>query len=355
MAFQEIRNVEIRGFAACVPSTVEENAALDLFKAEAEYQKFVESTGVERRRVAGSNQCASDLCLKAAENLLQELKWSKGDIDCLVFVSHGSDYKYPATACVLQSRLRLSQHCMSFDISMGCSGWVYGLSVIGSIISASKFKKVLLLVGDVTTAAKSKKDKSTYPLFGDAGSATALSFREGAPGFRTHMGTDGKNYRAIMVEDGGSRNRVTAESLVEKEYEPGVFRNRLQTKMDGMSVFSFGITKAPKSVSELLAAFGIDKHSIDYFVFHQANLMMNRRIQKKLNIPDEKHPYALKNFGNTSSGTIPLTMVSELRNAINQTDKYPLQMVACGFGVGLSWGSVHFTLTDAICCKLLEL
>lgn len=355
MAIQEIRNVEISGFAACVPSNVEENAELDIFRNEEELNKFIESTGVERRRVAKVNQCASDFCLKAAEKLIEELNWERGEIDCLIFVSHGPDYRYPATSCVLQSRLGLPQSCMCLDISLGCSGWVYGLSVTGAIAAASKFKKALLLVGDVTTAAKSKKDKSTYPLFGDAGSATAISFREGAPGFRTEMGTDGKNYRAIMVEDGGSRNRVTEDSLIEREYEPGVVRNKLHTRMDGMSVFSFGITKAPKSVKELLSNFDIEKESVDYYVFHQANLMMNQRIQKKLNIPDHKHPYALKNFGNTSSGTIPLTMVSELRDVINQTNHHPLQIVACGFGVGLSWGSVLFTLENSICCELLEL
>jgi len=355
MAIQEIKSVEICGLSACVPSMIEENSELDIFSNQDEVNKFIENTGVERRRVAGKNECASDLCYKAAEHLIDKLGWEKEEIECLVFVSHGPDYRYPATACVLQSRLGLPQSCMSLDISLGCSGWVYGLSVLGSIVSASKFKKALLLVGDVTTAAKSKKDKSTYPLFGDAGSATAISFREGAYGFRTHMGTDGKNYRAIMVEDGGSRNRVTKDSLVEREYEPGVIRNKLQTRMDGMSVFSFGITKAPKSVKELLSNFDIDKSSIDYYVFHQANLMMNRRIQIKLGIPDQKYPYALKDFGNTSSGTIPLTMVSELRDAINTTNQHPLQIVACGFGVGLSWGSVYFTLENAVCCELLEL
>jgi len=148
---------------------------------------------------------------------------------------------------------------------------------------------------------------------------------------------------------------VTGESLIEKEYEPGIFRNKLQTRMDGMSVFSFGITRVPKSVNTLINSFNINKDNIDYFVFHQANLMMNRRIQKKLDIPDEKTPYSLKNFGNSSSGTIPVTLVTELRDKINQTHTRPMQILACGFGVGLSFGSVYFILSDAICCELIEL
>ena len=121
--------------------------------------------------MASEGQTASDLCLEAAEKLLKELGWEKEDVDCLLFVSHSPDYRYPATACILQGKLGLSQECMSFDISLGCSGWVYGLTVAGSLVTSGKFKKALLLTGDVTTSSKSKKDRTTYPLFGDAGSA----------------------------------------------------------------------------------------------------------------------------------------------------------------------------------------
>ncbi len=356
MALQTIKNVEIVGFAACVPANTIENSELDVFENETEYRKFVDFTGVERRHVTkiGEN-CASDFCFHSAEKLIEELNWKKEEIECLVFVSHSPDYKYPATACILQSRLGLSKECMSFDVSLGCSGWVYGLSIISSIISSSKFEKALLLVGDTSSFSKSKKDKSTYPLFGDSGSATALIYNEGADGILTHMGTNGKNHKAIMVEDGGSRNPVTSESLKEREYEQGIIRNRLQTHMDGMSVFSFGISTAPKSVNALLNNFEIDKEAIDYFIFHQANLKMNKVIQKKLKIPDEKVPYVLKDYGNTSSGSIPLAMVAQLHYEINNSDSKALNMVACGFGVGLSWGSAYFSLRNAICCDLIEI
>src|SRR5690625_3165435 len=171
MAIQEIGDVEICGFAACVPSKIEENEHLDLFQNFGQYEKFALHTGGERRRVASEGQTASDLCLEAAEKLLKELGWEKEDVDCLLFVSHSPDYRYPATACILQGKLGLSQECMSFDISLGCSGWVYGLTVAGSLVTSGKFKKALLLTGDVTTSSKSKKDRTTYPLFGDAGSA----------------------------------------------------------------------------------------------------------------------------------------------------------------------------------------
>ena len=125
--------------------------------------------------------------------------------------------------------------------------------------------------------------------------------------------------------------------------------------MNGMDVFSFGISKVPQSVKSLFRKFGFANTEIDFFVFHQANKYMNEIIRKKLDIPVEKVPYSLKNFGNTSSASIPLTIVSELREVINSTDKQGLNFVACGFGVGFSYGSVMFSLNHAICCSLIEL
>ncbi|MCC5941126.1 MAG: ketoacyl-ACP synthase III, partial [Balneolaceae bacterium] len=133
MAFQRINNVRIAGVASSVPFAIEENRNLDLFKDEDEYKRFVESTGVERRRKSPKNICASDLCHAAAEELISELGWDKQEIECLIFVSHSADYKFPATACILQDKLGLSSNCMSLDISLGCSGWVYGLSTLASL------------------------------------------------------------------------------------------------------------------------------------------------------------------------------------------------------------------------------
>ncbi|MCC5940368.1 MAG: ketoacyl-ACP synthase III, partial [Balneolaceae bacterium] len=233
-------------------------------------------------------------------------------------------------------------------------GWVYGLSTLASLVSASKFKKALLLAGDTTTFSKSPKDKGTYPLFGDSGSATALEYCEDAADILCHMATDGKNHKAIIMEDGGTRNPFTAKSLEEVEFEDGNKRSKLYTYMDGMTVFSFGINKVPKSIKYFMGHFDLEVENIDFFVFHQANLLINNRIQKKLGIVDDKAPNVFQNFGNTSSGSIPLTMAVKLRDEINKTSEKKLSMLACGFGVGLSWGSVHFELENAICSELIE-
>jgi len=352
MSYQQISNIRIDGIAACVPSRCEENSTLNLFNSSDEYEKFVATTGIERRHVVEPGMCTSDLCFAAAEKLLSELQWDRTEIECLIFVSQTPDYKLPATACILQSRLGLSKECMSFDIALGCSGWIYGLTTISSILSASHIQKGLLLVGDTVTVTKSPLDKSTYPLFGDAGTATAVSYNKDAADIRACLYTDGANYEAIMIEDGGCRNPVNPASFEITEYENGVKRNKLQSILDGTSVFTFGISKAPQCVNNLIEHFTIEKDSIDYFIFHQANMLMNEKIRTKLKLPEEKVPYILKDFGNSSSASIPLTIVVTLKELAGDST---LKMIACGFGVGLSWGAIAFELEKIVCCKLIEL
>ena len=173
MAFFAIKNVEIRGVSACVPPLVDENASSYLMPPD-EMQKVIASIGVERKRIAERDVCTSDLCCKAAEVLLERLCWKKEEVDALVFVSQTADFILPATSCILQSRLGLSMECYTLDISLGCSGWVYGLSAISGLISSGGIRKALLLVGDTTSKTTSEEDKSSWPLFGDAGTATAL-------------------------------------------------------------------------------------------------------------------------------------------------------------------------------------
>ena len=200
--------------------------------------------------VKDSGICTSDMCFAASVKLLEEIGWKPEEIDCLIFVSQTPDYILPATACILQERLNLSTDCYALDISLGCSGWVYGLSVIASLMSGGTMKKGLLLAGDTTTVTKSARDKSTYPLFGDAGTATAIEFEASANPLMFHFGTDGKRYEAIMIPDGGFRNFFNERSFNDEEVEPGIIRNRLQSILNGPAVFTFGISKAPQSVND---------------------------------------------------------------------------------------------------------
>lgn len=351
MAYLTIPNVAIRGISACVPRQIDEN--IDYPMNEEDKAKLISSIGVERKRIADDHTCTSDLCYKAAEKLIVELKWDRNEIDCLIFVTQTPDYILPATSCILQHRLGLSTECYTQDISLGCSGWVYGMSAISSLVFTGngEFRKALLLVGDTLSKISSITDKSTWPLFGDAGTATALQYIVGAEGLKFHLASDGEGAEAIIIKDGGNRNGISTNSLTINPYEEGINRSNLQISLDGMNVFSFAISKAPQSVNKLIENFSIDKNSVDYFTFHQANLFLNEKVRKKLKLELEKVPYSLKNFGNTSSATIPLTMVTELREELKSKK---LNHVGCAFGVGLSWGSVYFTTDHIVCPPLVE-
>lgn len=352
MAFQKIDNVKISGIAACVPDNVMDNRVLDLLGDAADISKFIDTTGIAQRYTVGDHKiCTSDLCFEAAEKLILDLNWLKSEIDCLIFVTQTPDYILPATSCILQDRLGLSTECFTLDISLGCSGWVYGMATISQLLTSGNFKKGLLLVGDTVTVTKSDRDKSTYPLFGDAGTATALEYDNSVTPMYFHTATDGAGYKSILIEDGGFRNFFSPSSLEMKEHEPGIFRNNLQSHLNGADVFIFGITKAPKSINGLLSHFDLSKEDVDYLILHQANMLMNEKIRKKIGLEETKVPYSLNEYGNTSSASIPLTVVTRLQEKVTNSKQ---RILACGFGVGLSWGSVFFETNDIICPTIIK-
>lgn len=349
MAYLDISNISVKGISACVPYRTEYVA--DIYKWEG-VKSFIESTGIVSHRRADGSITAADLCFHAAEKLIADLDWNKEDIDAIVFVSQTPDYILPATSCILQQRLGLPTECYTLDISLGCSGWVYALSVITSLMQNGTIKKGLLLAGDTILKFCSPEDKSTYPLFGDAGTATALKYEEGASGFKFVFNTDGKGYETIIIKDGGYRCPTSDSSLIPTLHGEGIIRRGIDLELDGMNVFSFGITKAPKSVKQLCEHFNIDKDSVDIFSFHQANKMMNEMIRKKLKIDEEKVPYCMDVFGNTSCASIPLVLVTREREKLQNGH---LKHIACGFGVGLSWGSVNFETDHIIVPELIEI
>jgi len=345
MAFLDFKNVRIAGVSAGVPKNIIRNDGSAIQSENYDAADFVKTTGVKERRI--SNEfTTSDLCLPAAEKLISELGWDKSEIGALIFVSQNPDYILPATACILQDKLNLNRECYALDISLGCSGWVYGLSTVASLLTNGNIKKALLCVGDA-------KRRAVYddPLFGFAGTVTALEYKEGDDGLKFHFGTDGSGYDAIIIPDGGSRNQLNSESFVNETIE-GRQISRLQSRMKGMDVFAFGITTAPKSIKRLAKENNFDYLDYDYFVFHQANLMMNEVVRKKLKLIPEQVPYSLPHFGNTSSASIPLTIVTELKGKIENQNK---KFICSGFGVGLSWGTVAFESEHLVIPDLVEL
>lgn len=349
MAFFEFKDVKIAGMSAGVPAFVANNLTPlpeDSVSSDYSPEDFVKNTGVSERRITFT-QTTSDLCFHAAERLLKDLNWAPEDIDALIFVSQSRDYITPATSGILQNRLGLSVNTYCIDLTLGCSGWVYGLHTVASLLSTGTIKKALLMAGD----SKAVRPMSLSPLFGHAGTVTALEFKEGENRFRFHCGTDGSGYDAIIVPDGGARNLITPQSFDLEECEDGK-KTRMQARMKGMDVFSFGITTAPKSIKKLAEHYEFDYLTYDYLILHQANMAMNSMIVKKLKFPQERVPSSMKYFGNTSSASIPLTIVSQLKEELrNGSEK---KLLCCGFGVGLSWATVAFSVKNAIISDLVE-
>lgn len=345
MAFFRFNNVRIAGIAGGVPRSVINNAAGITSSEDYNAQAFIETTGVAERRVSPL-LTTSDLCYEAAEKLLGELKWDKNEIDVLIFVTQTPDYCVPATACIMQDRLGLSKECYSEDISLGCSGWVYGLSNATALLENGDNKKALLMVGD----GRRRNPEEDDPLFGWAGVVTALEYKANSEPMMFHFGTDGSGFDAIIIPDGGCRYPVSPDSFKYEDVD-GHNLNRMQTRMKGMDVFSFGITTAPKSVKKLAEHYGFEFGNYDYLLLHQANMKMNNMIAKKLKFEKDRVPSSMYHFGNTSSASIPLTIVTELNNKING----PKKLLCCGFGVGLSWGTVALTLNDIVIPDLVEI
>lgn len=353
MAFSKINNVSIRGIAACAPSHVEENTdELPVFK-EGESARVVAQTGIERKHTIelGSGTTVSELCAKAFESLLTSLKWEKESIDILVMVSSAGDFITPPTSNVLHGKLGLPESCLCFDIRQGCPGWIVGMSTVCSMVSTGNFKRAILLCGDASTLMTSPFDKETRPLFSDAGTATALEFDNNAPSIEFEHGSRGESYEAIITPAGGLKHPADEEAITYNNYGENISRRLVDCKMDGLGVFSFGISVAPRSLQSLLDEFKIDRDQIDFFIFHQANQYMNNKIVKKLKLDPTKVPFSLRDFGNTSCASIPLTLVYSCRK---EYESRKINTVACAFGVGLAWGSMHF-ITDKIACPELIL
>jgi 3-oxoacyl-[acyl-carrier-protein] synthase III len=351
MAFLSVNNVALSGIAACVPKNMESNLDYDWISVK-ERELLVKTTGIKNRRIVKNGLCTSDMCFEAAKELLDKFKIDKTEIEVLIFVSQSPDYILPATSIILQDRLGLSKNTMAFDIQLGCSGYLYGLSVVSNLMSTGKFKKGLLLAGDVSSFSQAKTDKSTYPIFGDAGTATLLEYNSEAKPMHFNLQSDGSGYKAIMICDGGLRNPYTSKSEEMVEHESGIIKNKRNLMLDGIEVFNFSLREAPVNAANLMHHLNTSIDDYDYFIFHQANKIMNESIRKKLKLPVEKVPYTLEDFGNTSSASIPLTIVTRLESDLMNRNA---SLFLSAFGVGLSWGSASIDVKNMVCLPLIEI
>lgn len=342
----------MRGMAVAVPRQKKFVKDQPYFTAK-EAENFTEVTGVESSHLCPEGMTCSDLCQAAAEKLIAEAGWERDSIGLIAFVSVSRDYYIcPNTSNLLQHKLGLSEECMAIDLPFACSGYVHGLAVVSAMLQNGSIRRALLLVGETPSANQSVMDHTQWPLHGDAGSATLLEYDTEARQMQFHLCSDGAGYEAIICREMGVRQPSKAETFTPRVMEDGIEREAWQSKMDGMSVFSFAISKPVKCIKGLAEHFGFDIPSIDYLAIHQANRMIDEKLRRKLKLTPEQVPYSMQTFGNTSSCTIPVTMVSRLHEELMAKET---EIVMCGFGSGLSWGAAHVYTNKIYCPEIIEI
>ncbi|MGZ3306190.1 MAG: 3-oxoacyl-ACP synthase III family protein [Asticcacaulis sp.] len=338
-----LSGIAVRGVRACVPQASRSLADDNLIPDEAERERLIGSIGVRSRRIARPDMMTSDLCQKAAEGLLDELGWARDEIDVLILVTQSADFVIPATACALQARMGLGS-CLAFDINLGCSGYAYGLWTAASLMKTLKVSgrpaRALVLAGDVSTSKLMDGDRATIPLFGDAGSATALEADDAATAMHGVFGTDGTGAQHILIEAGALKMPL----LPPKEPHDAETQARLyrasRLHLNGAEVFNFTLKNVPPLVRAIFDTAGTDADHIDYVLFHQANAFMLNHLRKKSGLPEDKVPVAMETYGNTSSASIPLTIAARLAGEFDT----PKELVLMGFGVGWSWSALKLTV-----------
>ena len=349
MAYLQYEGVGITAMSAAVPRRIVKGREYTEVFSQEEANEIVDKTGIEERRFADAETCSSDLCFAAAEKLLADNNINKEEIDLLVFISQTPDYRMPATSCTLQHRLGLPNSTIAFDITLGCSAFLYGLSVVYSMMEHSGLRKALLLDGETRSKVYSPRDRRSAFLFGDGGVA-ALIERDTKFGKSTFsLNTDGSRADLIMIPAGGYRKMSSAETVEEKVVdEYGNMRSEEQGYMRGGDVFNFVIREIPKDIKNTVAYAEKEIDSFDYVVFHQANNFINSYIAKKMKLNNEKIPSTIAKFGNTSSVSVPLTIVSELQGKLDGNK----DLLLTAFGVGMTWATGIVPFVD---CKISDI
>jgi 3-oxoacyl-[acyl-carrier-protein] synthase-3 len=332
-----MKKVFLNAISYHLPDNILTNELISEEFPEWDVNKISSKTGVIERHHCGSDEFASDMACIAADKLFSEYKIDKGSIDFLLYCTQSPDYFLPTTACILQNRLGLRTNIGALDFNLGCSGFVYGLSLAKSLIMGNMAKNVLLITSETYSKFIHPKDKSNKTIFGDAAAATLISDKAGKIEIGEFIfGTDGRGAENLIVKNGGIRNYKKVDSDFTDEF--GNLRNDNNLYMNGSEIFNFTSESIPLLTKEILGKINLELSEIDLFIFHQANKFMLDHIRKKIGIPENKFFVAMEHCGNTVSSTIPIAIY----DAVNQ-GKFD-QISNCiieGFGVGYSWAACN--------------
>ncbi|NBD38403.1 MAG: ketoacyl-ACP synthase III [Verrucomicrobia bacterium] len=356
MANALIGGVRIDGIITAVPrnevALAGEAAGLGI--PEGQLARLKKTIGLDRRRIAPPEMTASDLAEAAAKRLLADCACAPEDIDGIFMVTQTPDYLQPGNAVLLQDRLGLPKSTAAMDLNLGCSGYVYGLWTVASLLRAGGLRRVLLLVGDTVSRIVHEKDRALRPLFGDAVAATLLTRdeEEGVAPMRFDLCSDGSGYKTLYQPGGAFRAPWTPERANPRDLGEGIIRSPCHLHMDGAAIFNFSLKVEPPAIEGMLAASGWSVEDVDGFVFHQANRYILQNIRRRLKLPAAKVPDAtVEKYGNQSGASIPGTLCDHYGTALCERSH---RMIWSGFGVGLSWATCAVQLPALRACGMVE-
>lgn len=327
----------IEAISVALPATPLTNDELRAAYPNWDFDRLEKRAGVVTRYVAAENETALDFAFRACEQLDAQALLHPAEIDALIFCTQSPDHLMPPNACILHGKLRLQPEVLAFDITMACSGYIYGLQLSDSFIRSGAAKRVLLATADTYSRFINPGDRATRCLFGDGGAVSIISKSEDGRGIRDICcGTAGKQYEKFMIPAGGMRVPCSAETSRETVDQSGNIRTAEHIKMDGLGVLSFFNSTVPCAVTEMLVRNHLNISDVDLFVFHQASKVALDSLRSALNIPAEKMVYDLAEVGNLVSASIPVALKRAFDRAQAKSGQLAL---LCGFGVGLSWGT----------------
>lgn len=298
-------------------------------------EKISSKTGISKRYISAKDEFASDMAVNAAKLLFEREKINIENIDFLIYCTQSPDYLVPTTACILQDRLGLNK-IGAFDFNLGCSGYIYGLSIAKGLIAANIAENILFITSETYSKYINDKDKSNRTIFGDAASATLITKEKGLCEIGDfELGSDGKGYDNLIVRGSGIKGKVNSDDA-EKTDDFGNTHTDNDLYMNGPEIFNFTGASVPDLIKTYLTKIDLKLDDIDLFVFHQANKFMLNYLRKKTKIPADKFVLEIENSGNTVSSTIPIALYETLKKSkIKTGDK----VLLAGFGVGYSWGA----------------
>lgn len=302
-------------------------------------KKIAQKIGINQRHIVAKNETALDMAIAASNQLFEEHQIDKSTIDFVLLCTQSPDYFLPTTACILQDRLGLSTTCGTLDFNLGCSGFVYGLSLAKGLIAGEIAKNILLVTSETYTKHLHPKDKGNRTIFGDAATATLISTDGFAKINEFMLGTDGSGAENLIVKTGAFREREKKNDLVFDENNFPKSSDYLF--MEGAEIFNFTSKVIPELVRNTFAKNNLKQDNIDLFVFHQANKFMINYLRKHLGIDEDKFFIFMENVGNTVSSTIPIALYEAQKQGVLQGN-----VLIVGFGVGYSWGATTLTVED---------